>query len=1119
MGHAGLLRIVCAVGGIVFIADRDAWAADCSDPLGRLVSVEGTVQVQSAGSSSWRPAGLNQPLCPGDAIWVGERSRAAATLENDNKLRIDQNSTLRLIRPDNPERSLIDLWEGAAYFFSRKRQSLDIRTPVVNAAVEGTEFLITIAASQTLVAVVHGGVRASNDRGEIVLGDGEAAVATANTPPTATVLVRPLDAVQWAIYYPSILPFIYDPGARAPAGLSANLTAAIAAASAGRTSDAFALFAAVPEAYRDANFYLYRAAVLLSVGQADEASRDVAAVLADDPKSATAYGLRAVIAIAHNDTTQGLTDANRAVELDPASAPALIAQSYALQAQFNIEGAREAAERATTVAPGNALGWARLAELWLMQGWRDRSREAADHAHQLAPDLERVHTVAGFAALSEFDTTRARQEFERAIEISPANPQPRLGLGLATIRTGSLRQGRRDLETAVLLDPDSALLRSYLGKAFFDEKRNTLASTEFNLAKEIDPNDPTAFFYSAIQKQTENRPVEALRDLEKSIDLNDDRAVYRSRELLDSDRAARGASLGRIYDDLGFQQLGVNAATRSLSFDPSNAAAHRFLSDVYVAEPRHEISRLSEQLQAQLLQDINVNPVQPSLNVTGFNVITTGGPARPGFNEFNPLFERNQAQLNATGLVGNNGTWGNEAVVSGLYDRYSVSVGQFHYQTDGFRDNNDFDTNVYNAYAQAAITPDFNVQGEFNHVSTDNGLLPIYFDPALTLPDERFSTNNTSGRGGLRYSISPNSSIISSFIYSDFDYKDTDNEAGYKATTTQKGYQGETANLYQKGILNATSGGGAFVVNNDLTELPDSESPLSENQFQTTFVTGYSYLNLKVLPNLLGTLGLGVDYFSQQGADFTKVNPKVGLQWEALPNVTVRAAVFRVVKPPVLTNRTIQPTQVAGFNQFFDDPDGTESWRYGAGVDVRITDDVSSGIELSQRRIQENIQPRFTDTAFTNEQRRENYYKAYTYWTPFDELAFSGTLIYDEYTSDDSIDSSVPKKVATASTPLSVRFFHPSGVFSTLTWTYVHQDVQRDNDSGLPEGKSNFNLLDASIGYRLPNRLGIVSLQGTNLLNKNFNYQDDIFRQFTLQQNYSYYIPERGIIGRATLNF
>jgi hypothetical protein len=46
--------------------------------------------------------------------------------------------------------------------------------------------------------------------------------------------------------------------------------------------------------------------------------------------------------------------------------------------------------------------------------------------------------------------------------------------------------------------------------------------------------------------------VEALHKLQKAIELNDNRAVYRSRLLLDSDLAARSAALARIYSDFGF---------------------------------------------------------------------------------------------------------------------------------------------------------------------------------------------------------------------------------------------------------------------------------------------------------------------------------------------------------------------------------------------------------------------------------------------------------------------------------------------------------------------------------------------------------------------------------------
>src|SRR5207253_6952326 len=136
-----------------------------------------------------------------------------------------------------------------------------------------------------------------------------------------------------------------------------------------------------------------------------------------------------------------------------------------------------------------------------------------------------------FAYLARIDTPAAKASFERAIELDEADPLPRLGLGLAKIRDGDLEAGRQEIEIATSLDPGTSLIRSYLGKAYYEEKRDKLAGIQFDLAKELDPNDPTAWFYDAIRKQTINKPVEALEDLEKSIALNDNRAVYRSRLL------------------------------------------------------------------------------------------------------------------------------------------------------------------------------------------------------------------------------------------------------------------------------------------------------------------------------------------------------------------------------------------------------------------------------------------------------------------------------------------------------------------------------------------------------------------------------------------------------------
>ena len=223
------------------------------------------------------------------------------------------------------------------------------------------------------------------------------------------------------------------------------------------------------------------------------------------------------------------------------------------------------------MTPDNALAWARLAELQMSAGYLDRAIEAAQRAVELQPDLARTQTVLGFAYLVQIDTGAARTAFSRAVEFDQSDPMPRLGMGLAKIREGHLEAGRIDIEIAASLDPANSLIRSYLGKAYFEERRYSLAGTQFDLAKERDPNDPTPWLYDGIMKQTQNQPVQALRDIQKSIELNDNRAVYRSKLLLDQDQAARGSSLARVYDNLGFGNRAIVETAKSLTIDPAKS--------------------------------------------------------------------------------------------------------------------------------------------------------------------------------------------------------------------------------------------------------------------------------------------------------------------------------------------------------------------------------------------------------------------------------------------------------------------------------------------------------------------------------------------------------------------
>ncbi len=1009
------------------------------------MSANGVVEVKRRDGSLWQPIALNEPLCERDTVRTGRLSRAAVLLNNDAVLRLDQETTIHLVDIAQGESgtSLLGLVSGAFQSFSRSPREMEINTPYLNATIEGTEFLIRADASQSRLTVFEGTVAAANPYGKVSVPGGHSVTAAKGLAPRPFTLVRPRDSVQWALYYPPVDAVLGGQGGHIPADLPPALRTALKLASKGDSTGAFAQLGRVPQRQRDARFYHYQAALLLSVGRVDEARAAIDRSLRRNSGNGLAHALRAVIALVQNRQDEALVEANRAVELEPQATAPKIALSYVQQAQFELEAARDTLLQATEEQPEDALAWARLSELWLMLGYRDLAREAAETAVALAPDLERVHVVRGFAALTEIRTKEARESFEQAILLDSSDPQPRFGLGLAIIRDGDLEEGRRHIEVAVGLDSNNSLLRSYLGKAYFEEKRDPLDAQQLTIAKELDPLDPTPYLYDAIRKQSENQPVAALQDIQTSIALNDNRAIYRSRQALDQDRAARGASLGRIYSDLGFDKLGENEGSKSLTLDPANASAHRFLSDILMGARRRESARVSELLQAQLLQDNNINPIQPSLSETNLNIATRGGPAEAGFNEFTPLFERNDIQLIVSGLGGTDDTFGGESVASAIYDQLSISAGAFYYNTDAWRPNADIEHSIENVFVQAALTPDLNVQMEYRHRESENGDLAQNFDPDSFNPDFRRFLDQDMGRLGLRYSPTPHSNLLMSAIYSERN-EDQDVLPGLTAGADDKGYQLESQYIQELEKLNVIVGLGYTNIDSAV-EFASPFFSFTDNS-QTEHLHGYIYSNIKIPDAVTWTLGVSADDYaddSSDGLDLRKVNPKFGVQWQVTDDLLLRGAAFRTLKQALVANRTIEPTQIAGFNQLFDDANADQSWRYGLGLDWKLTDQVFAGAEATWRDLTVTA---IKGSGFIFEDQKEQLHRGYIYWTPSETLAFSAQLVYDRFEAESGFEltaSGTPKDLETISIPLAVRYFHESGFFAGAGVTFVDQRVDR----------------------------------------------------------------------------
>ncbi len=653
------------LGAIVALWTLSNFVASAAPPgAAVLVEKEKEVAAQVAGTQ-WKPAPVGIELAVRDKLKTGEFSRAAVRFTDLSVLRIDELTAIEISPPVDNKQAL-DVKKGGAYFFSREKPGeLEIRTPAANGALRGTEFAVRVTADgKTTLTMFEGEVELSNARGRVLLKSGEQGVAEIGRAPRKTAVIEASNIIQWCLYYPAVL----DP---ADLNLSTEdrrtFAKSLAAYQAG---DLLGALAAHPFAIHGGSVdaRLFRAAIILSSGQVDKAR----AVLEKTPRDHPARrALEQMIAAVKFQqwTRPG----------PPRTASEWMAESYYRQSRGDLEAALHAARTAMNLSPELGFAWARVAELEFSFGRTLKAMKLVEHGLELAPRNAQAVALQGFLLSAENRTGAARRCFDEAIALDGALGNAWLGRGLTFIRQNHQQEGRRDLQTAAALEPNRSLLRSYLGKAFSQVGYNAKANRELDRAIEIDPRDPTPWLYSAIQRKQENRYNEAVDDLEKSVALNDNRSVFRSRFLLDQDRAVRGTNLAAIYLNDGLVEQSVREAVRAVASDYTSAPAHLFLANSYSAlrDPsrvllRYETGWFNELLLSNLLSPVGGGPLSQFVTE----------------EEYSKLFERDKLGISSVTEYFSNGEVRETGSQYGTAGNVSYALDAEYRFNDGIRPNN-----------------------------------------------------------------------------------------------------------------------------------------------------------------------------------------------------------------------------------------------------------------------------------------------------------------------------------------------------------------------------------------------------------------------------------------------
>ena len=626
----------------------------------------------------------NVPLYLQDTIRTDTNSTAVVLVRRNHRLvRLWELTTLRIEPSDDDPRPWLSLLRGALYLFSREKSNeVRIRTPHATGAPFGTEFLIMVESNQTMLAMFDGTAVFSNAWGSSVLESGELGVARTGAAPIKTSL-EATNLIQWWLYYPTVLDT--DEVLFTPEELR-SLAPSIETYRSGNLRKALLAYPGYPSPPEPATdpMRLYLAALYLGAGHVDKAQALLAKL---DVPSSQAASLRWLI-----DAVQGNIMKPPRVNT---SASEWLGLSYYHQARHELKEALIAATNALARSPQFGAAWLRVAELEFGFGHTRKATAALTNALTLAPEIAQAHALGGFLFAAENRLGDAQKAFEKAIQIDPSLGNAWLGLGLVRIRLRDSERGRMDLQMAAILEPRRSLVRSYLGKAFGDAGDDATALMEFQRAKGLDTNDPTPFLYSALVLQQDNQINNAITNLERSISLNDNRRLYRSRLLLDEDKAVRGANLASIYRDAGMTQVSVREAARAVSYDYANYSAHLFLSESHDAlrDPtrfnlRHETVWFNELLLANLLSPVGGTPLSQHISQ----------------NEYSRLFEQNRIGLSSSTEYRSDGQFHQLASQFGNVGDFGWSLDLDYHRNTGVRPNNDLDSIEWYSTVKQQIT-------------------------------------------------------------------------------------------------------------------------------------------------------------------------------------------------------------------------------------------------------------------------------------------------------------------------------------------------------------------------------------------------------------------------------
>jgi len=1042
---------------------------------GKIINCTGDIFVAAPNTNSRKKALPGIDLFPQDTIVTGHDGWAAVLMSDGTLVQINRNTIFVLKKVassagwftknrvtsgavTSKKISRYEIKSGEAWFRNKNRNMvINIETPTVTAGIRGTEINITVDNSlEVTITILEGLVVARNAFGAVSGISGEVIKANQGAIPIKYMVLEPENAVQWTITIPApVVKYLLS------------------------------IIKVKPELIAS-----IRSRKLI------ESQTILQGIVSEQPENAPAFTWLSLVQLYRGKRAQALESAKKAVQLSNGAIPSLIILSYIYQAVFNLEKAMDTLNMILEKDPENILALTNKARLLFGSRHIKKALHYINLAYRHSPDNPDVLTLKGFISLAMQQYQNVETSFKKAIAQNPHMGEAYMGLAIFHMRQSKIDLALKEMATAVLLEPRNSLFVSYWAKMLYQIKRFDRAQELLELAMILDPNDPTPHLYQSIILRDLNYSGQAIDALNKAIDLNDKRAVYRSRFLLDQDLAVKNVDLSIIYNQLGLSAWAGSKALESVKADYNNSSAHIFLGGALSNMEGRFRAATGETLLSNLLQPANIN----ALNT---------------FQDYTSFFDQPAVSLIATGMVGNQDTYLASLLVSGAYP-----AGNFAYNalgsissTDGWRGNNTYEwTGISGSFKWDPTLDDgFFIYASHADSTHGNRFDRQYEYDAPSLPDDYYEDTPTSLKAGYHHKFSPDLDILLFtsyrnskpyyFYHSSHDLEEIQVTTLTEARETHKiddyFFQGQFLYAGQNHQVIA----GAFYENffqeldtdllHDYYLTIDGQSfYLTSNQeFHSAEKNDYFYSiyvqdTWEILSSLRLESGLYWNFMKQQSVyggsqiEYHDVDPRIGLSYRMNAQNIFRIAAFRYIVPTIVEK--LDPADIAGIPIYRNNYYGT----------------VSKETDFSWEHEWENAYSFFNifymDSKLPDAYTTGSYYHSTATGIEqiFNILAtdWAGVTLGYRFMDVDN-EFSFEKDRYDHKSNISFTLNFPSGFYAGLSETYRYLNMKNHTTYK----NESIWITDVRFGYKFPDKKGGVNLDVYNLFDSHFNWIVDDF--------------------------